>query len=237
MTYQKEDDKNIFTLHIRAEDTLDSLCLPPLEKYDAVVIAAEMGCKTDLVLKVAEASRGACAINFAIVAVPWEKGDITTCDSASGLETLREKVFSLILVANERLSQAVECLSYFLRVATAETVNVDAGDLETLLHHPGPVHLGFGEASGKEQYDEALSDAAHSELTGTEIQNALNMVVGITISPTSDMADVTSVMVKLQALANPSANIIYCLGVDEVLTDAAMRMVIIACNYGPLVGQ
>lgn len=234
MTYQKDDNNNLIILHICAEDMQDGLRLPPLSKADSAIIAAETGCAADMLLQAAETVREKCTITFAIVAIP----DLLDVSDKSGaapvIETLRKKVDSLILVQKGKLDQAVESLSDLMHTSVSGTINLDAADLKTMLLHSGPVvHLGTGAASGKDEYEKAVDAAAHSDLTGTDIKNARSMIVGMTAAPDLDMANVTAVMVQLQAVANPDTNIIFALDYDERMTDAALRLTVLACNYEP----
>lgn len=232
MTYQKDDNNNLIILRICAEDTQDGLRLPPLSKADSAIIAAETGCAADILLQAAETVREKCTITFAIVAIPDLLDVSDKGDAAPVIEMLREKVDSLILVDSERLNQAAEGLADLMRVAASGSVNLDAADLKSVLHYPGPVHLGVGAACGKDEYDKAILAVAHSDLTGTEIKNARCMIVGMTAAPDLDMADMTAVMERLQTFAHPDANIILSLAFDERLTDAALHLVVLACNYG-----
>ena len=232
MTYQKDDNNNLIILRICAEDTQDGLCIPPLSKADSVIITAEAGCEADVLLSAA-AVREKCAITFAIVAIPDPLDASDKGKPASVIEMLRGKVDSLILVAGDRLSQAVDGLADLLRNAASGSVNLDAADLKSPLRFPGPVHLGVGAACGKDEYDKAIEAAAHSDLTGTEIKNARSMIVGMTAAPDFDMADVAAVMEQLQSFIRPDANIIVSLGYDERMADAALRLTVLACNYEP----
>lgn len=233
MTYQKDDNNNLIILRICAEDAQDGLCLPPLSKADSVIIAAEAGCEADMLLSAVEAVREKCAITFAIVAIPDPLDASDKGKTAPEIEMLREKVDSLILVDSERFNQAAEGLADLLRITASGSVNLDAVDLKSVLRFPGPVHLGVGTACGKYEYDKAIEAAAHSDLTGTEIKNARGMIVGMTADPGLDMADVVAMMEQLQSFAHPDANILFSLGVDERLTNAALRLTVLACNYDP----
>ena len=234
MTYQKDDNNNLIILHICAEDMQDGLRLPPLSKADSAIIAAETGCAADMLLQAAETVREKCTITFAIVAIPGRQDVSDKSGAAPVIETLREKVDSLILVQKGKLDQAVESLSDLMHTSVSGTINLDAADLKTMLLHSGPVvHLGTGAASGKDEYEKAVDAAAHSDLTGTDIKNARSMIVGMTAAPDLDMANVTAVMVQLQAVANPDTNIIFALDYDERMTDAALRLTVLACNYEP----
>ncbi len=209
--------------------SIKTICIPISGKSEAVILAAGSGVSTDTIIKEAETVQDICAILFAVVTVPYEQ-----CQITPGLSALREKVDSLILVQKGKLDQAVESLSDLLHTSTSGTINLDAADLKTMLRHSGPVvHLGTGAARGEDEYEKAVDAAVTSDLTGTDIKNTRSMIVGMTAAPDQDMANVTAVMVRLQAAAHPDANIIFALGYDECMTDAALRLTVLACINDP----
>ncbi len=217
---------NIVTLRVRAGDMPETLCLPAFGETDAAVIAAEAGSMTDTVLMAAEAAWETCALTFAVAAGEEQ-------DAAPEREALRERVHSLILVPGDMLDRAAEGLADLLRAAAAGAVNLDAADFRSILSHTsGPVHLGIGEARGKDEYEAAIDSAARSDLTGTGLENARRAIIGLTVAPTAEMEDVTRVLERLQSLAHPDAEMLIGLNYDEQLPDAALRLEVLACDYG-----
>lgn len=226
MNTQSPNALNVVTLRVRAGDTPETLCLPDFGEMDAVIIAAEAGAEADTVLRAAEAAWETCALTFAVAAGEEQ-------DAAPEREALRERVHALILVPWDRLDRAAEGLADLLRDATAGAVNLDAVDFRGILSHaPGPFHLGIGEARGKDEYEAAIDSAARSDLTGTGVENARRAIVGLKVSPGAEMEDVTGVMERLQSLAHPDASMLIGLNYDEQLPDAALRLEVLACDYG-----
>ncbi len=220
---------NVVTLRVRAGDTPETLCLPAFGETDAAVIAAEAGAGTDTVLRAAEAAWETCALTFAVAAAGEGQ------NAAPEREALRERAHALILVPWDRLDRAAEGLADLLRAAVAGAINLDTADFRGILSHtPRPFHLGIGEAGGKDEYEAAVESAARSDLTGTGLENARRMIVGLTVSPGSDLENATWVIERLQSLAHPDANMIFGLNYDERLPEAALRLEVLACDYGPL---
>lgn len=227
MNTQSPNALNVVTLRVRAGDTPETFCLPAFGEMDAAVIAAEAGAGADTVLRAAEAAWEICVLTFAVAAAGEGQS------AAPEWEALRERVHALILVPGDRLDRAAEGLADLLRDATAGAVNLDAVDFRGILSHaPGPFHLGIGEARGKDEYEAAIDSAARSDLTGTGVENARRAIVGLTVSPGSDLENATWVIEQLQRLTHPDASIIFGLSYDEHLTDAAMRLAVLACDYG-----
>lgn len=227
MNTQPLNALNVVTLRIRAGDSLEALCLPAFGQMDAAVITAEAGARVETVLKAAEAAWETCVLTFAVAAGEGQ-------NAAPEWEALRERAHALILVPGDRLDRAAEGLADLLRDSAAGAVNLDAADYRGILSHaPGPFHLGIGEAGGKAEYDAAVESAARSDLTGTGLENARRMIVGLKVSPSTEMEDVTGVMERLQSLVHPDASMLIGLNYDEQLPDAALRLEVLACDYGP----
>jgi cell division GTPase FtsZ len=227
MNTQPPTTLNVVTLRVRAGETPETLCLPAFGEMDAVVIAAEAGAGADTVLRAAEAAWETCVLTFAVAAGEGQ-------NAAPEREALRERVHALILVHGDRLDRAAEGLAGLLRDAFAGAVNLDAADFQGILSHaPGPVHLGIGEARGKDEYEAAVESAARSDLTGTGLVNARRAIVGLKASPGTEMEDVTEAMERLRQLAHPDASMLIGLNYDERLPDAGLRLTVLACDYGP----
>jgi len=227
MNTQPANALNVVTLRVRAGDTSETLCLPAFGEMDAAVIAAEAGAGADTVLRAAEAAWGTCVLTFAVAAAGEGQS------AAPEREALRERAHALILVPGDRLDRAAEGLADLLRDATAGAVNLDAVDFRGILSHaPGPFHLGLGEARGKDEYEAAVESAARSDLTGTGLENARRAIVGLKVSPGTDLEDVTRVLERLQSLAHPDASMLIGLNYDEQLPEAALRLAVLACDYG-----
>ncbi len=227
MNTQPLNALNVVTLRVRAGDSPEALCLPAFGEMDAAVITAEAGARVETVLKAAEAAWGTSALTLAVAAREGQ-------NAAPELEVLRERVHALILVPGDRLDRAAEGLADLLRVAAAGAVNLDAEDYRAILSHaPGPVHLGIGEARGKDEYEAAVESAARSDLTGTGLVNARRAIVGLKASPGTEMEDVTEAMERLRQLAHPDASMLIGLNYDERLPDAGLRLTVLACDYGP----
>ena len=227
MNMQPLNALNVVTLRVHAGDSPEALCLPAFGEMDAAVITAEAGARVETVLKAAEAAWGTSALTLAVAAGEGQ-------NATPELEALRERVHALILVPGDQLDRAAEGLADLLRVAAAGAVNLDAEDYRAILSHaPGPVHLGIGEARGKDEYEAAVESAARSDLTGTGLVNARRAIVGLKASPGTEMEDVTEAMERLRQLAHPDASMLIGLNYDERLPDAGLRLTVLACDYGP----
>ncbi len=226
MNTQSINTWNVITLRIRAGDRPEALCFPAFGELDAAIIVAEPGARAETVLKAAEAAWGICAITLTVSAIAEEQ------NAAAEWEALRERTHALILVPDDRLDRASEGLADLLRNAAVGSINLDAADYRTLLlDAPGPVHLGIGEASAKGEYEAAIESAAHSDLTGTGLENARRVIVSLAAAPGFNMEDVSWVMERLRSLTQPNANMMFALNYDERLPDSVMRLMVLAVDY------
>ena len=118
-----------------------------------------------------------------------------------GIEELRTKVDSLVIIPNERLKyasdqkitfanafeiaddvlrQAVQSISDLIR--RPGLINLDFADVSTVMRDAGLAHMGVGRAAGKGKAEEAARLAISSPLLETSIEGARGILVNITAS-------------------------------------------------------
>ena len=108
-----------------------------------------------------------------------------------GIEALRSRVDSLVVIPNERLKyvtdqkitflnafdyaddvlrQAVQSISDLIKIPGL--VNLDFADVTAIMRDAGYAHMGVGKASGKDKANEAAKLAIQSPLLETSINGA-----------------------------------------------------------------
>ncbi len=167
-----------------------------------------------------------------------------------GIEELRSKVDSLVIIPNDRLQyatdekitfanafsiaddvlrQAVQSISDL--ITTTGLINLDFADVTAVMKDAGLAHMGVGRAAGKNKAEEATRIAINSPLLETSIQGAKGIIVNITgpMDIGLDEVEIAANMVK--EVADPDALFMMGAAFDENLEDE-IRVTVIATGFG-----
>ena len=224
-----------------------------LEDTDMVFITAGMGggTGTGAAPTVAEAAKEQGILTVGVVTKPFGfEGRRRMMQAEKGIEELRGKVDSLVIIPNERLKyatdqkitfanafeiaddvlkQAVQSISDLIR----ETgfINLDFADVTAVMKDAGLAHMGVGRAAGKNRAEEATRLAINSPLLETSIQGAKGIIVNITgpMDIGLDEVEVAAEMVK--EVADPDALFMMGAAFDDALQDE-IRVTVIATGFG-----
>jgi len=229
-----------------------------LEGADLVFLTAGMGggTGTGAAPVVAEVARECGALTVGVVTRPFKfEGARKSKIADEGIEELKSKVDTLIVIPNEKLRevspekitlanafgiadnvlrQAVVGIADVLR--STNYINLDFADLRTILKDAGYAHIGMGEASGKNKVVGATTQAIQSPLMETSIRGARRIMIRVTGSPDLAFDDVEAVVSAVNEAASSEANIIFGVDFDEALRDA-LRVVIIATDFDENIGS
>ena len=180
-----------------------------LEDTDMVFVTAGMGggTGTGAAPIVAEVAREQGVLTVGVVTKPFGFEGIRRMRAAeAGIEALRDKVDSLVIIPNERLKyatdqkitfanafeiaddvlrQAVQSISDLIR--DTGFINLDFADVTAIMKDAGLAHMGVGRAAGKGKAEEAARMAISSPLLETSIEGAR----GTCVSPFSSLACVS----------------------------------------------
>ena len=165
-----------------------------LEGTDMVFITAGMGggTGTGAAPVVAEIARELGVLTVGVVTKPFSfEGRRRMMQAEKGIEELRKRVDSLVIIPNERLKyatdqkitfanafeiaddvlrQAVQSISDLIR--DTGFINLDFADVTTVMKDAGLAHMGVGRAAGKGKAEEAAKMAISSPLLETSINGA-----------------------------------------------------------------
>ena len=173
-----------------------------LEDTDMVFITAGMGggTGTGAAPIVAETAKEQGILTVGVVTKPFGfEGRRRMMQAEKGIEELRGKVDSLVIIPNERLKhatdqkitfanafeiaddvlrQAVQSISDLIR----ETgfINLDFADVTAIMKDAGLAHMGVGRAAGKGKAEEAAKMAISSPLLETSINGARGILINVT---------------------------------------------------------
>ncbi len=223
-----------------------------LESTDMVFITAGMGggTGTGAAPIVADIAKEQGVLTVGVVTKPFKfEGPRRMRQAEAGIEELREKVDSLVIIPNERLKlasdqkitfanafeiaddvlqQAVQSISDLIK--NTGFINLDFADVSAVMKDAGRAHMGVGRAAGKNKAEEAAKMAISSPLLETSINGARGVLINVTGSMDIGLEEVESAANQVQEAAHPEANIIFGATFDEALEDE-IRVTVIATGF------
>ena len=223
-----------------------------LEDADMVFITAGMGggTGTGAAPIVADIAKEAGLLTVGVVTKPFAfEGRRRMQQAEAGIEELRGKVDSLVIIPNERLKfatdqkitfqnafeiaddvlrQAVQSISDLIK--NTGFINLDFADVTAVMKDAGMAHMGVGRAAGKNKAEEAAKMAISSPLLETSINGAHGVLVNVTGSMDIGLEEVETAANLVQQAAHPDALIIFCAAFDEELEDE-IRVTVISTGF------
>ena len=223
-----------------------------LEDTDMVFVTAGMGggTGTGAAPVVAEIAREQGVLTVGVVTKPFGfEGARRMRAAEAGIESLRDKVDSLVIIPNERLKyatdqkitfanafeiaddvlrQAVQSISDLIR--DTGFINLDFADVTAIMKDAGLAHMGVGRAAGKGKAEEAARMAISSPLLETSIVGARGVLINITGSPDIGLEEVEQAATLVQQAVHPDALTIFGATFDEALDDE-IRVTVIATGF------
>ncbi|MBS5650519.1 MAG: cell division protein FtsZ [Clostridiales bacterium] len=229
-----------------------------LEETDMVFITAGMGggTGTGAAPVVADVAREAGVLTIGVVTKPFGfEGRRRMVQAEQGIEDLKDKVDSLVIIPNERLKHATDQKITFanafaiaddvLRQAVQSIsdlindtgfINLDFADVTSVMKDAGFAHMGVGRAEGKNKAEEAAKMAISSPLLETSINGAKGVLVNVTGSMDIGLDEVEQAATLVQQAAHPDANIIFGATFDEAMEDE-IRVTVIATGFDESTGK
>ena len=219
-----------------------------LEGTDMVFITAGMGggTGTGAAPILADLSKEMDILTVGVVTKPFSfEGRRRMQQAEMGIENLRTKVDSLVIIPNDRLKfvteqkitlanafevaddvlqQAVLAISNLIK--NTGFINLDFADVSAVMKDAGMAHMGVGRASGKNKAEEAARRAVSSPLLETSINGARGVLVNVTGSTDIGLEEVEIATNLVQEAADPNALFIFGATFDESLEDEVVVTVI-----------
>jgi cell division protein FtsZ len=200
---------------------------------------------------VAELARELQALTVGVVTKPFVfEGGKRTQQANQGVETLRDRVDTLIVIENDRLLQVVEkrtSVTDAFRIAddilrqgvqgitdlitVPGLVNLDFADVRTIMRDAGSALMGIGIASGENRATEAARGAVSSPLLETSIEGATGILLNITGGPDIGLFEVNEAAEVVTGAADQNANVIFGAVIDDSMGEE-VRVTVIATGFG-----
>jgi cell division protein FtsZ len=241
----------------RAVEENSEEILKAIEGADMVFITAGMGGGTGTGASpvVAELARQAGALTVGVVTKPFQfEGRRRMKTAEAGIEALKAKVDTIIVIPNDRLLKIVserETIVDAFRLAddvlrngvqgisdiitVPSPINVDFADVQTIMAEAGSALLGIGTGSGENRAIEAARAAISSPLLESSIDGATGVLFTVAAGPDLTLVELNEAARVIYEAVDPDANIIFGWVQDERL-DGEVRITVVATGFssGPV---
>lgn len=213
-----------------AEESVD-LLHENLAGADMVFVTCGMGggTGTGAAPVIAGISKNLGALTVGIVTKPFSfEGSPRMNRALKGLEELKDKVDTLIVVPNQRLievvdknmsftdamkkaddvlGQAVRSIAHL--ITQTGLINVDFADVKTVMSSAGTALMGIGTSTGEDRAETAARDAISSPLLEVDIRGAKGVLFNIIAGDDLTMQEVDVAASMIKEVVDPDANIIF----------------------------
>jgi cell division protein FtsZ len=200
---------------------------------------------------VADIARELEALTVGVVTRPFAfEGRKRAEQAERGIDELRDRVDTLIVIENDRLLQVVEkntgivdafrMADDVLRqgvqgitdlITIPGLVNLDFADVRTIMSEAGSALMGIGVASGENRGAEAARTAVSSPLLESSVDGATGILLNVTGPPDIGLFEVNEAAEVVTGAADQNANVIFGAVIDETLRDE-VRVTVIATGFG-----
>jgi cell division protein FtsZ len=200
---------------------------------------------------VAELGRELDALTVGVVTKPFAFEGRRRAEQAEvGIQNLRDRVDTLIVIENDRLLQVVEKktpVTEAFRIAddilrqgvqgitdlitVPGVVNLDFADVRTIMRDAGSALMGIGVASGENRAAEAARTAVSSPLLEQSVDGATGILLNVTGGTALGLFEVNEAAEVVTGAADQNANVIFGAVIDDSLGDE-VRVTVIATGFG-----
>ena len=204
---------------------------------------------------VAEMARNLGILTVGVVTKPFGfEGKPRMNNALNGIERLKENVYTLIIIPNDKLLQicdkrtsikdafckADEVLQQGVQGITdlifkPGLINLDFADIQTVMRDKGIAHIGIGVGSGEDKAVDAIKSAMESPLLETTVSGATDIIINF--SGDIGIQEVYEAVSYLTEVAGDEANIIFGNVESEDVPDDEVSITIIATGLHDVSGK
>jgi cell division protein FtsZ len=199
---------------------------------------------------VAEIAKNLGALTIGVVTRPFSfEGRRRSVQAEQGIQRLKEKVDTLIVIPNDRLltvsnektsmvnafKMADEVLLQGVQgitdlITTPGLINTDFADVKMIMSNAGSALMGIGYGTGEGRSLQAARNAISSPLLEASIEGARGIL--LTIAGGSDLGlfEVNEAAEVIHGVTHPDANIIFGSIIDDEMGDE-VRVTVIAAGF------
>jgi cell division protein FtsZ len=223
-----------------------------LSGSDMVFVTCGMGggTGTGAAPVIAELAKGNGALTIGVVTRPFTfEGSRRHTLAEEGIEQLKEKVDTLIVIPNDRLLEIVEKKTSITQafhvaddvlrqgiqgiselITVPGLINLDFADVRSIMNEGGSALMAVGRGSGDTRATDAAQSAIASALLDVTIDGARGILFNVTGGTGLSLFEVNEAAEIIRAKAHPEANIIFGAVVDEGMDDD-IRITVIATGF------
>ncbi|MGZ4679394.1 MAG: cell division protein FtsZ, partial [Ilumatobacteraceae bacterium] len=199
---------------------------------------------------IAELARSIGALAIGVVTRPFSfEGRRRSVQADAGVQRLKEKVDTLIVIPNDRLltvaNEKTSVLNAFKMadevllqgvsgitnlITTPGLINTDFADVKMILSSAGSALMGIGQASGENRAVTAAKAAISSPLLEAAIDGARGILLNITGPSAMSLFEMNAAAEIIHGVAHQDANIIFGTVIDDELGDE-VKVTVIAAGF------
>lgn len=223
-----------------------------LDGSDMIFITSGMGGGTGTGASpiIAQVAKEVGALTVAVVTKPFSfEGTRRMVAAEEGIEDLKDKVDTLIVIPNQRildvvdrkislleafkvadsvLTQGVQGISELITMPGL--INVDFADVRTIMSSAGSALMGIGTGIGENRAQAAARAAIASPLLEISMDGARGVLFNIIGGADLTMSEVDEAAKIISSAADPDANIIFGATIDETMHDQ-IRITVVATGF------
>lgn len=239
-----------------AEESREEL-YEAVRSSDMIFIAAGMGggTGTGAAPIVAEIGKETGALTIAVVTKPFNfEGRRRTKQAEDGIQQLKDKVDTLIVIPNDRLAsicdenvtaenafrladevlrQGVQSIAELVTVPGE--INLDFADVKAIMSGAGPAWMAIATGRGENRAVDAAQAAINSPMLDVSIEGARGVLLNITGPSDMTLQEVQQAADVIARSVDSEANIIFGM-VTDLKMDDEMRVTIIATGLPSIEG-
>ena len=219
---------------------------------DMVFVTAGMGGGTGTGAGpvIADIARKSGALTVSVVTKPFAfEGAHRRIVGEEGVESLKDRVDTMIVIPNQRLLDVVDKKMSLLEafkvadsvlgqgvqgisdiIVLPGLINVDFADVRTIMTSAGSSLMGIGFGSGESRAATAARAAIASPLLEVSIEGAKGILFNISGGPDISMFEVDEAAKIISSAADSDANIIFGATIDENMVDQ-VKITVIATGF------
>ena len=223
-----------------------------LAETDMVFLAGGMGGGTFTggAPIIAEVAKEIGALTIAVTTRPFAfEGTKRRVIAEEGIEDLKDKVDTLIVIPNQKIMEVVDRKMTLLEafkivdsvlnqgvqgiseiITVPGLINVDFADVKAIMKDAGSSLLGIGTGVGENRAQIAAKAAIYSPLLDISIEGAKGILFNITGGPDLTMFEVEEAARLISESSDADANIIFGATIDETMTDQ-IKIIVIATGF------
>ncbi|WNQ13522.1 cell division protein FtsZ [Paenibacillus aurantius] len=234
-----------------AEESREAI-IQSLKGADLVFVTAGMGggTGTGAAPVIAEIAKECGALTVGVVTRPFTfEGRKRAMQAEQGINALKEKVDTLIVIPNDRLLEIVDKKTPMIEafreadnvlrqgvqgisdlIMVPGLINLDFADVKTIMTERGSALMGIGLGTGENRAAEAAKKAIMSPLLETSIEGARGVIMNITGGANLSLYEVNEAAEIVIAASDPEVNVIFGAIIDETLKEE-IKVTVIATGF------